>query len=103
MTAMFDDQARHASYIIDEVLKRGQSVAEVTAAAEAEWVAEIHRLALTNRSFLESCTPGYYNNEGHLDESGGVGSEVYAPGINAFNALLAQWREKGDLEGLELR
>jgi hypothetical protein len=32
-----------------------------------------------------------------------VGSEVYAPGINAFNALLAQWREQGGLEGFELR
>ena len=26
----------------------------------------------------------------------------YAPGINAFNALLEQWRAKGDLEGLIL-
>ena len=33
---------------------------------------------------------------------GRFGANSYAPGINAFNALMAKWREKGDLEGLEL-
>ncbi|MDE0348418.1 MAG: monooxygenase, partial [Gammaproteobacteria bacterium] len=104
MTAMFDDQARHVAYIIDEVLGRGRAVAEVTAEAEAEWVAEIRRLSYANRDFLESCTPGYYNNEGELDDlSKGLATQAYAPGINAFNALLAEWREEGDLEGFELR
>ena len=103
MTAMFDDQARHAAYVIDEVKRRGKHVAEVTAEAEAAWVAEIRRLSVFNRDFLEACTPGYYNNEGKVGESGGIASEVYAPGINAFNALLAEWREAGDLEGMELR
>ena len=32
----------------------------------------------------------------------GLNGEAYSPGANAFNALLAKWREKGDLEGLEL-
>ena len=51
----------------------------------------------------ETCTPGYYNNEGKADiEAGRFGGDAYAPGANAFNALLAQWREKGDLAGLEL-
>jgi cyclohexanone monooxygenase len=103
MTAMFDDQAKHIAYIIDEVRKRGKGVAEVTAGAETDWVAEIRRLAVINRDFLESCTPGYYNREGAIAQGGVVGSEVYAPGINAFNALLAQWREQGGLEGFELR
>ena len=103
MTAMFDDQAQHIAYIIDEVEKRGCTVAEVTPEAEDAWVKEIRRLAVMNRDFLEACTPGYYNNEGHLDDAGkGIASEVYAPGINAFNALLAQWRARGDLEGFEL-
>ena len=32
----------------------------------------------------------------------GLNGEAYSPGANAFNALIAKWREKGDLEGLEL-
>jgi cyclohexanone monooxygenase len=105
MTAMFDDQARHAAYIIDEVTQRGKRLAEVTPDAEVAWVAEIRRLAINNRAYQEACTPGYYNNEGQLghSESSGIGSEIYTPGINAFNALLAEWREEGNLEGMELR
>jgi cyclohexanone monooxygenase len=38
MTAMFDDQAVHVAYIIDEVNKRGLNVAEVTREAEDEWI-----------------------------------------------------------------
>ncbi len=104
MTAMFDDQARHVAYIIDEVMRRGSRLAEVTPDAEAEWVAEIQRLSFANREFYEACTPGYYNNEGQLDDPGkGIINHAYSPGINAFNALLGEWREQGDLDGFELR
>jgi cyclohexanone monooxygenase len=103
MTAMFDDQARHIAFIIDEVQQRGHRVAEVTPEAEQAWIDEIHRLAVSNREFFEACTPGYYNNEGQVDRpEGSLTSETYAPGINAFNALLAEWRDDGRLEGFRL-
>lgn len=107
MTAMFDDQAVHVSYIIDEVTKRGHEVVEVTAEAEQAWIEEIIKLAgpgTAAAEFFESCTPGYYNREG-AGRQGGTQSSPYAPGINAFNALLASWRDKGDkgdLEGMQL-
>jgi cyclohexanone monooxygenase len=103
MTAVFDDQAIHISYIIDEVLARGARAVQPTEEAEEAWVAEIRRLALGKNTFFEECTPGYYNGEGNT--SGRVSSaftESYAPGANAFNALLAKWRANGDLDGLEL-
>jgi cyclohexanone monooxygenase len=104
MTAMFDDQAQHIAYILSELKTRGLTVAEVTSEAEAAWIAEIRRLAVNNLAFQEACTPGYYNNEGQLAARGkGISSEVYAPGINAFNALLAAWRETGLLEGFAVR
>jgi cyclohexanone monooxygenase len=56
-----------------------------------------------NPPLTEDCTPGDYNNEGQLaSRGGGLNGEAYAPGANAFNALLAQWRATGDLEGLEI-
>jgi cyclohexanone monooxygenase len=82
---------------------RAKRYSQPTIDAEAAWVAEIRRLAVGNVEFFEACTPGYYNNEGKLAQrTGGLNGEAYAPGANAFNALLAQWREKGDLEGLEI-
>jgi len=103
LTSMLDDQAQHIGYIIKEVMSRGARFSEPTAEAEAAWVAEIRRLAVSNAAFFDACTPGYYNNEGKLVErGGGLNGESYAPGANAFNALLAKWRESGDLAGLEL-
>ncbi|HEX7035366.1 MAG TPA: NAD(P)/FAD-dependent oxidoreductase [Pseudomonadales bacterium] len=103
MTAMFDDQAVHVSYVINEVLRRGKQEVEVTAEAEEAWVQEIVRLAGTGaQAFLSECTPGYYNREGK-GTGGNMQNSPYAPGINAFNALLAKWREAGKLEGMELR
>jgi cyclohexanone monooxygenase len=102
MTAMFDDQAVHVGYIIDEVKKRGLQAAEVSAEAEEAWVEQIVALAGSGAAdFLEACTPGYYNREG-TSANISMQNSPYAPGINAFNAMLQQWREKGDLAGMEL-
>ncbi len=103
LTSMLDDQAQHIGYIIKQVMERGARYAHPTVEAEAAWVAEIRRLAINAAAFFDACTPGYYNNEGHLvQRGGGLNGEAYSPGANAFNALLAKWREGGQLDGLEL-
>jgi cyclohexanone monooxygenase len=103
LTSMLDDQAQHVAYIINAVNERGARYFQPTEEAETEWVETIRRLAVDNVEFFESCTPGYYNNEGRVSERrGNLNGEAYAPGANAFNRLLAQWREAGDLPGLEL-
>jgi cyclohexanone monooxygenase len=101
MTSMFDDQARHVAYIIKEVRRRGAATVEATPEAEQKWVETIRSLVATSGDFLAACTPGYYNNEGDTS-SFGIFEQIYTPGINKFNELLAEWREKGDLEGLLL-
>ncbi|MFN8024452.1 MAG: NAD(P)/FAD-dependent oxidoreductase [Acidimicrobiales bacterium] len=101
MTSMFDDQARHIAYVIDEALQRGVQTVEPSEQAQDDWVALINSFYVGGRAFLEACTPGYYNNEGSpLGGSGFFGA--YTPGINAFNRLLEQWRDEGRLAGLEL-
>src|SRR5215217_6239631 len=100
MTGMFDDQARHIAYIVKEAKARGATTVEPTAEAEEAWVETIRKVAILNRDFQNACTPGYYNNEGG-ERSGGLNGQTYTPGINRFNALLAEWRDKGDLDGLQ--
>jgi cyclohexanone monooxygenase len=103
MTSMFDDQAKHIAYIIRETNARGAKTVQPSAAGEAEWVTTIRSLAAMNTAFSEACTPGYYNSEGKLAETPGTFvAEAYAPGANAFNALLAEWRKEGKMAGLEL-
>ena len=101
MTSMFDDQAVHVSYIVREMLDRGAPTIEADAEAEQAWIDEIVRLAGSgSTAFLEECTPGYYNREGQVGKGASMQNSPYAPGINAFNALLAAWREAGDLDGM---
>ncbi len=84
-------------------MDRGLRYSHPTKEAEREWVAEIKRLAVVAARFLANCTPGYSNNEGHFGPGAdGFGANAYAPGINAFNALMKKWREKAGLRGLEL-
>jgi cyclohexanone monooxygenase len=101
-SSVVEDNARNLAYIIREVIKRNGRRVQPSEAAEAEWVATIRRLAADTREFQESCTPGYYNNEGVVLETGSFGSDAYAPGANAFNELLEAWRARGDLAGLEV-
>jgi len=100
MTAMFDDQAKHIAYIIKETQARQASAIQPAQDAQDKWVELIKGMQINNQAFAQACTPGYYNNEG--DEGAGLGGGTFTPGINAFNKLLAEWREKGDLDGMEL-
>ena len=78
-------------------------VATVEASQEAEdaWVATILEQAQFNLDFLESCTPGYYNNEGQPSDRA-IRNGFYGGGSVAFFKVLADWRAGGDLAGLEL-
>jgi cyclohexanone monooxygenase len=96
-----DEQSKHLSYIISHALQNDIETIEPTEQAEAEWVQTIIDLALNRQGFLEECTPGYYNNEGKPDATASRNG-FYGAGPIAFFQLLADWRSKGDLAGLEL-
>ena len=70
--------------------------------AEAEWVRTIDESGISTNEFQLECTPGYYNNEGKPGEGPGWFGGTYGGGAIAFFDLLRDWREKGDLQGLEL-
>ena len=103
-TAMFEQQAEHIAYIVSEAVARGATTVEPSEEGQDNWVKTIREVAIDNSQFEMTCTPGYYNNEGG---GGGEGirsflGEPYAPGFYAFDDLLKEWRDKGDLDGLML-
>jgi cyclohexanone monooxygenase len=99
---MLNEQAKHLAYIVKYALDHEVRALEVSEEAEAEWVATIIGLARNAQSFQESCTPGYYNNEGRPGELSGQNG-FYGGGPIAFVKVLEDWRAAGGLEGLELR
>jgi cyclohexanone monooxygenase len=103
ISANYELQGEHIAYIIAEALNRGLTTVEPSQAAQDGWCRTIKDTYVDNSAFDAECTPGYYNNEGG---GGGEGirshlGEPYGPGFYAFGELLAAWRARGDLEGLE--
>jgi hypothetical protein len=85
-----------------QVEASGARTVEPTADAEAEWVRTIIEGSRGRAEFQESCTPGYYNNEGRPGEGPGWFGGNYGGGAPAFFRLLREWREAGALEGLAI-
>jgi len=103
-----DSQARHVAYIIDALSQRGAKAAHPTSEAEAAFVEE--QLLPARNPFAvrfggqpESCTPGYYNQEGRpTDVRRDIRLEGYAHGSAAYWSKLEEWRNAGQLEGLDV-
>ena len=96
------EQSQHIAYILTRARERGARTIEATDAAEAKWVETVISLARLGQEFFESCTPGYYNNEGKLSDRAAQNG-FFGGGSPAFFRLLADWRAAEDLAGLELR
>ena len=101
-TELYNEQSAHLGYVVAAVEQAGARTVEPTEAAEAEWVRTIVDTSGGREGFQESCTPGYYNNEGKPGEGPGWFGGNYGGGAPAFFRLLREWREAGSLEGLEL-
>jgi len=97
---MLEEQARHITQLIQHTKAQEARCLEPTAEAEAEWIATVKAKALNARSFQESCTPGYYNNEGHVEDNGGFIGASYGGGPIEFFEILRKWRE-GEMKGVQ--
>ena len=98
VTEQFGQQGRHSAHIIAETLKRGATTVEVTKEAQDEYVRTFRELELDLSDFQQYCPPGYFNNEGG-DPKWAL-FRGYGPGWDAFQKLVKDWRDAGDLQGL---
>jgi cation diffusion facilitator CzcD-associated flavoprotein CzcO len=98
---LLDEQAKNLAYIIKTGAEQGLQKIEVTEESQAQWVQQCIDKARDAGDFLESCTPGYYNNEGQTSELSAQNG-FYGGGSIEFFKILEDWRAEGHLEGLEL-
>ena len=94
-------QGYHIAHIISEALKRGAHVVEPSQQAQDDYVSHFESMEIDISEFQHECTPSYFNNEGE-DKPKWRLFRSYGPGWDAFQKLLADWREQGDMPGLEL-
>jgi cyclohexanone monooxygenase len=99
-TYSLDEQSIHMAYIIKETNKRGATRVETSKEAEDSWINTIIEKARITATFQENCTPGYYNNEGKINQT--PQNNTYGGGPIEFFSLLKKWRSKGNLRGLEI-
>lgn len=98
-----NEQARHVTYILEQVKARGATTVEATEDGEAGWLAEMQSKARMGEEFRAECTPGYYNNEGKSGNPLGFFSFAYGAGPLRFFEILDEWRDAGDLDGCEIK
>ena len=99
---ILDLQARHIAWIARRALEEDVRELEVSEQAETEWVDTVIACGSRTTEFSESCTPGYYNNEGQADARSRQGSFFFGEPTE-FAGLLEAWRADGRLKGLERR
>jgi len=99
-THSLDEQSIHLAYILKTMKEKNMTLVEASKEGEANWVKTIIDNSRDMLSFQESCTPGYYNNEGKPMQA--PQNNPYGGGALNFFKLMKKWRDKGDLQGLEL-
>ncbi len=97
---LLDEQSSHIAYMVGHARNNNYHCLEASAQAEDAWVRTIKAMSMFNARFLEECTPGYYNNEGHVDAGNSLLGGQYGGGPEAFFQLIKEWREEGGLAGL---
>lgn len=101
VTEQFGQQGYHIAYIISEALRRGAKVVEPSKQAQDEYVRRFRELEIDLSEFQGNCPPGYFNNEGEEKPKWAL-FRGYGLGWDAFQKLLRDWRDKGDMEGLTI-
>jgi len=96
---MLNEQAKHLAYIVRKGIDAGARSIEVSPEAEQAWVQQCLSKARQMGDFLESCTPGYYNNEGKPRERSAQDG-FYGGGSPEFIRILEEWRKRETLPGL---
>lgn len=99
---MLDELAVHIAHIVSHAQQHGIKRVEATSEAEQDWTRTIVDKGM-NGAVLggETCTPGYYNNEGKPNPLAAQAAP-YGEGPIAFFEILRQWRAAGDFSGLQL-
>ncbi|HEU5082032.1 MAG TPA: NAD(P)/FAD-dependent oxidoreductase [Acidimicrobiales bacterium] len=100
---LLEEASDQLVHILRHAIEHDVREVEATEEAVEDWLRTLDEKARDVRAFQESCTPGYYNNEGMPLKGAGLIGASYGDGPMAFFSLMQQWRDAGDLAGLELR
>lgn len=96
------EQCVHLAYVVGRARELGSATVEASQEAEDRYVAHFNEVGIGTSSYYQNCTPGFFTNEGDLGNRKGFLAGFYGRGPLAFFSMLADWRARGDLDGLLL-
>ena len=100
---LLEEAVTNAVHVIKHMCDNDYLTVDVEKEAEEQWVRTIIEKArgpIGAGPGSTECTPGYYNNEGHLNEKSRQGAP-YGGGSIEFFSLMKDWRDSGDFKGLK--
>ena len=100
---LLEEAVTNAVHVIKHMCDNDYLTVDVEKEAEEQWVRTIIEKArgpIGAGPGNTECTPGYYNNEGHLNEKSRQGAP-YGGGSIEFFSLMKDWRDSGDFKGLK--
>jgi cation diffusion facilitator CzcD-associated flavoprotein CzcO len=100
-TYSLDSQAEHIVALIEQTISNKWSEIEPTAKSERDWNDVITQTSAPTREFHKQCTPGYFNNEGRLDQPGLGAYDAYGGSPVECYRLIREWRS-GPMDGLQI-
>lgn len=98
---LIDTQSRHIAWVIARALQQGVTALEATADAEQSWVDAVVARSGVIAGRRETCTPGYYNREGHANERLRQDSFFFGSPTE-YADILTAWRDAGTLDGFTI-
>jgi len=106
--AQMDETTRQVGHMIGTLRKRGLTRFDVSQKAEDDYSKLVFDGSTRGQKFLQSCTPGYYNNEGRLKNektymASYPGGQVGGGGASKYFKEMEALRDADNsLEGLEV-
>jgi cation diffusion facilitator CzcD-associated flavoprotein CzcO len=100
VTEHFGRQGAHMAWIIGDALRKGITVVEPSQDAQDAYVKTYNEIKMDVSAMTARCPPGYFNNEG--GENKWALFPGWGYGWDHFENMLAEWRQKGDMEGMVL-
>jgi cation diffusion facilitator CzcD-associated flavoprotein CzcO len=101
VTEHFGRQGAHMAWIIGDALKKGIKVVEPSREAQDAYVKTYNEIKMDVSAMTSRCPPGYFNNEGAANNKWAL-FPGWGYGWDHFENMLAEWRDKGDMEGMVL-
>ncbi|MEY2926299.1 MAG: hypothetical protein RL367_776, partial [Pseudomonadota bacterium] len=99
VTLQFGQQGYHAAQVISQAMAKGLTSLEPSQAAQDAYLKSFHEIEIDMTAFQMECTPSYFNNEGQANAPWSL-FRSWGYGWANFEAMLKDWRDKGDLAGM---